>query len=92
MALLQAALAGGYILMIFYVPYLIIGTMILSSFFMKTYWKFINKRHYIIDGKPYYKDPFAYITSVIASIFILNLIFYYTLSFLGKTFNIFLFG
>lgn len=91
MVLLQAAMLGGFILMVFYGAFLVIGTIFLSGVFMKTYWRLINKGQNITDGKPYYKEPLPFLISVILSIVMLSGLFYFLLTLFDKTFDNFRF-
>ena len=68
MVLLQAAMVGGFMILIFLFIFLIIGTPILTGLFMKSYWKRTDKKQKILDDTPYYKDLLPFLASVILSI------------------------
>ena len=86
MVLLQAAMMGGFVLLIFLFILLIIGTPILTSLFMKAYWRLVDKKQNIIDNKPYYKEPLPFLTSIILSIAMLVGLFYLSLILLFPNF------
>jgi hypothetical protein len=84
MILLQAAMAAGAILFVFLLIFLIIGVPILTGIAMKILWRILGKEDFIKNKKPYYKDPLLYFPSMIGSIVILVLIFYFSLILFDK--------
>jgi hypothetical protein len=71
MVLLQAAMSGGFVLVIALCVFLIIGTPLLSRLFIRTYWKLKGKSRNFISNEPYYKDPFPFLVSIILSVSVL---------------------
>lgn len=76
MVLLQAAMLGGLILMIFLISFIVIFTPILTCLLMNLFWRILKKEEYINAKKPYYKDPLPFIVSIILSISFLVFVFY----------------
>jgi hypothetical protein len=76
MILLQAAMAAGAILFVFLLILLMIGVPILTGIAMKIFWRILGKKDFIINKKPYYKDPLLYFPCLFCSIAILTLAFY----------------
>jgi uncharacterized protein involved in cysteine biosynthesis len=69
--LLQAAMAGGFVLFAFLCITLVIGTPLLRGLFMKVYWRLADKKDNITNDKPYYKEPVPFVLSIILSISLL---------------------
>jgi hypothetical protein len=69
MVLLQAAMLGGFMLVAVFCIFLIVGTPLLTGLFMKVYWRVADKKQYIIDNKPYYKEPLPFLVCVLLSVF-----------------------
>ena len=86
MVLLQAAMIGGMILVIFFGVFLLIGIPVLTGIFMKWFWRLIGKKENIENKVLYYKDPLPFIISIIFSIFILGSIFYLLIIWFDKAF------
>jgi hypothetical protein len=86
MVLLQAAMLGEFILVVFYGIFLIIGTILLTGLFMKSYWTLNGKGQNLIQGKPYYKEPLPFFISIILSIAITTGVFYFILVLFDKAF------
>jgi uncharacterized membrane protein YidH (DUF202 family) len=78
MIFLQAAIAGGIVLLI--------GIPILTGIFMNVYWRSVGKEENIKNKKPYYSDPFPFIVTIIVSILILLCLFYLLIIILDKVF------
>ena len=76
MILLQAAMAGGFVLIILLGVFLLIGIPVLTTVLMKLYWRFAGKKENIKNGKAYYKDFIPFLSILIFSIIALLLLFY----------------
>jgi hypothetical protein len=76
MILLQAAMAAGAIFFVILLIVLIIGVPLLTGIAMKILWRTLGKGDFIINKKPYYKDPLLYFPCLICSIIILTFAFY----------------
>ena len=86
MIFLQAAIAAGFILLIIFCIYLLIGIPFLTILFIKTYWKISNQQEKIKNKLPYYKDFFPFVMSIILSLVILLIGFYLLVILLDKIF------
>ncbi|MFL5810448.1 MAG: hypothetical protein ACJ749_13065 [Flavisolibacter sp.] len=71
MVLLQAAMSGGFVLIIVFGVFFIIGTPVLTRQFIRTYWKLKGKSQHFINTEPFYKDPFPFLISILLSISVL---------------------
>jgi hypothetical protein len=65
-------MGGGSIFYIILPIYLIIGIPIVTGILMKMYWRIMGKSQQIIDGKPYYQEPFPFVVSLALSLIILS--------------------
>ena len=74
MVLLQAAMAGGFLMMIFLGLLLLVGVPILTTILMRVYRKATGKNDKA--KKEFYKDIIPFISIVIFSILALLLLFY----------------
>jgi NADH:ubiquinone oxidoreductase subunit 5 (subunit L)/multisubunit Na+/H+ antiporter MnhA subunit len=81
---LQAAKGASEVIIVLLVIFLLIGVPILSGFFMKTLWSILKKETFINNDSPYYKDPILYILSLIGSVAIVFVIFYFSLLLFDK--------
>ncbi len=84
MILLQAAIAAGMVLVLILAIFIIIGTPILTGFFMRVIWKKTGKEENIENKIPYYKDLLLFLISVIFSIVIILIIFFLMLILFDK--------
>ena len=74
---LQGATGVGVILFnILAIIVIIIGSMFLTGFLMRIYWRLIGRKQYIIENKPYYKDPFPFLICACLSIVIVTSFLY----------------
>ena len=83
---LQAAMTAGFVLMIMFGIYMLIGIPLLTILFMKTYWKISNQQERIKNKVAYYKDPIAFVVSILFVFGILLLSFYLFVMSLDKIF------
>ena len=81
---LQAAMGASAVIVVLLVISLLIGVPFLSAFFMKTLWSILKKETFINNDSPYYKDPILYILSLIGSVAIVFVIFYFSLLLFDK--------
>ena len=86
MILLQAAIAGGAVLLFLFGLFMLIGAPILTVLLMKIIRKILAKENLIQNKKPYFKNLLLYFLCLIFSIILLGLIFYLLL-FLFDKFN-----
>jgi len=76
MILLQAAIAAGFFLAIFFIIFLMIGVPLLVGTFMRWSWRVFKKVDYLRNNMPYYKDPVLFFPCLVVSIIILCCSFY----------------
>ena len=86
MILLQAAIAAGFILLVIFGVYLLIGIPLLTMLLMKTYWKISNQQEKIKKKTPYYKDPYPFVISIVLALGVLIFGFYLFIISLDKIF------
>lgn len=86
MILLQAAIAAGFILLVVFGVYLLIGIPLLTMLFMKTYWKISHQHEKIKNKTAYYKDPFPFVISIVVALCILIFGFYLFIISIDKIF------
>lgn len=76
MVILQAGIAGGFLIIILFGIYLLVGLPLLTGMFMKFVWRRLNKEKLITNNTPYYKDPIWFFPRLLLSIVILGYVFY----------------
>lgn len=81
---LQAAMGASAVIVVLFLVFLLIGVPLLTGFFMKTLWRILKKETFISNNSPYYKDPLLYILSLISSVAIVVVIFYFSLLLFDK--------
>jgi hypothetical protein len=89
MILLQAAIAAAFVLILVLILFLILGTIIFTPLLMKLYWKSSGNSENIVAKKPYHKDIFPFLISIIVSLIISVSLFYIFILFLDFLFPIF---
>jgi hypothetical protein len=86
MVLLQAAMSGGFVLIIFLISFIVIFTLVMTCLLMKLFWRILKKEAYINLKKPYYKDPLPFIDNIILSSSFLVFAFYLRIFWFNKDF------
>jgi hypothetical protein len=78
--LLQAALLAGWLLLYVGLPvFLLITLPKLIGLVMRFIWKKQNKKSFIENNIPYYKDPLIYIPVLALCLVVLSCLYYFTM-------------
>lgn len=69
-------MAAGLVLIVLFGAFLLIGMPLLIRVLMKFFWKIQDKKEYLKNKTPYYKDPLLFLTTIVLSLVILGYLFY----------------
>ena len=74
--ILQAAIAAGFLILIFYGVFIVLTIIFGSGLLMRIFWKQTNQVEKITNKTPYYRDIFPFLISVLISISVGTFVFW----------------